>query len=881
MLMCSNAHPRRKLATAVVALAVAMPWTFAAPRGAPLIVYEFADSQGALIRDRSGVGEPVDLKIENPKAVSRRPGSIEIKGKPSIRSDRPPKKLIEAVKQSGAITIEAWVEPANTKQDGPARIVTISKNTSERNVTLGQDGDKFDARLRTTKNGKNGTPSLASPSKTASGGLQHVVYTREQGGRARLFIDGKQRAERIVAGDLRNWDLGMRLAIGNELSGDRPWLGEIHLVALYARALEPDEVAARFKAGKDAKPAGAEPADPKQRSRELFVTEIEPILARHCLECHDGTNTKGELDLSVAARALKGGSEGSSIIPGSAAKSHLWEVVQSDEMPKKRAPLTADEKASLKEWVDTGAVFASEAVDPAAHKLAKTPSVYTRRLTVSEYTETVRAATGVEIGAEARELLPPELRADGFSNTAYNMGVDLKHVEAYARLAEIIVGRMDIAAFAKRFSGNRSLTQKKFRPHIEAIGKQLLRAPIDERELNLFHGVSTSVSAAGGDFDESVRFVVQSMLQSPRFAYRIERAAGDYPRPADDYELASRLSYMIWGGPPDGDLLKAADKGELGDTAKISGQVERMLEDPRAVRRSKEFVSEWLHLDRLAHMAPNAKRFPKWSPELARDMRAETLAFFEDVVWRQRRPMSDLLNAQVTLATPQLATHYGLDPKAGQAAGGNLLRFDLGATPARGGLLTQGSVLTVGGDDASMVTRGLFVLHDLLRGAVKDPPPGVDTTPQPSKPGFSQRRISEVRMADKSCGGCHAKFEPLAFALERYDGVGAHHLRDGFGNDLRQDGEILLPGAAEPVNYNSSAELMDVLAKSDRVAQNITWKIAQFALGRPLAATDRPALTEAHQAASKNGGTYAAVIAALATSDLIRMTPAETEGSNR
>src|SRR5690606_7302145 len=134
-----------------------------------------------------------------------------------------------------------------------------------------------------------------------------------------------------------------------------------------------------------------------------------------------------------------------------------------------------------------------------------------------------------------------------------------------------------------------------------------------------------------------------------------------------------------------------------------------------------------------------------------------------------------------------------------------LTRYDLKSVPGRGGLLTHGSVLTVGGDDASMVTRGLFVLHDLLRGVVKDPPPCVDTTPVPSKPGRTQRAVAEARVANANCGGCHAKFEPLAYGLEKFDGIGAYYEQDRHGNTLREDGEILFPGSAEPIPYKSSA----------------------------------------------------------------------------
>jgi len=197
-------------------------------------------------------------------------------------------------------------------------------------------------------------------------------------------------------------------------------------------------------------------------------------------------------------------------------------------------------------------------------------------------------------------------------------------------------------------------------------------------------------------------------------------------------------------------------------------------------------------------------------------------------------------------------------------------RYDLSSDPSRGGLLTHGSVLTMGGDDASMVTRGLFVLRDLLRGTVKDPPPCLDTTPIPSSPGQSQRVISEERVANRSCGGCHEKFEPLAFGLERFDGLGSYYKRDVFGNRLRQDGEILFPGSPEPQAYKTSEELMDMLANSDRVAETITWKLVQFVMGRPLGARDASEIKKIHQQARDQGGTYQSLMTSIALSDLIR-----------
>jgi len=430
------------------------------------------------------------------------------------------------------------------------------------------------------------------------------------------------------------------------------------------------------------------------------------------------------------------------------------------------------------------------------------------------------------------------------------------------------VGRIDIKALAKKYTNSRELTDENVTKVIEPVGRRLLRGPLSKEEIARYCGISTTVAAAGGKFEDAIRYILEAMLQSPRFIYRIERQQGDGPaRGLDQYELASRLSYILWGGPPDDELLTAADKKKL-DRAGIAAHAKRMLQTPRAVQRSRQFISQWLNLDHLDNLRPSAAKFPHWDASLAADMREETLALFEEIVWKQNRPLTDLLNAKVTFVTPRLAKHYGL-PLDKEPDGDKAIRYDLSSVPGRGGLLTQGSVLTVGGDEASMVSRGLFVLHELLRGVVRDPPPCVDTTPVPSKPGLTQRAVAESRIANKNCTGCHAKFEPLAFGLEKFDGLGTFHETDEHGNPLRDDGSILIPGQEQPVAYKSSAELMDLLAKSDRVRETFTWKLTQFALGRPLGGEDAPIVAEVHREAQSGGGTYASLMTAIVTSDLV------------
>ncbi len=527
------------------------------------VLYDFSETEGDVVKDRSGVGTSCDLKIADLSNVKRIDGSLNVFKPTIIRGETPSTKLFNAVRASGEISVEAWCMPENTKQSGPARLVTVSKNSGERNVTLGQDGGKFEVRLRTNKSSTNGIPSLSSPNNSVTTNLMHVIYTHAGNGRTRIYVNGKPVSENETAGNLSNWDPLHQLAIANELSNDRPWLGVLHLIAIYSRALTAEEVTQNFTVGPNGRLSPELLAAQRQRAAAgYFETTIAPLLAKHCLECHDSANHENGLDLSKKVAAFRGGENGKVILPGKAAESPLWASVESNSMPHERTPLTVAEKTVLKKWIDDGATWSLDEIDPAIYSHNGANQNFVQRLTIDEYIETVRATFGVDIEKEARELLPPDLRADGFSNTAYNLSVDLKHVNAYGQLAELIVDRMDVKVFVSKFSNKRKFTDNEMGDVISKLGKRLLRGPVDEREVFAYRGITTTVASAGGTFDEAMSFVIEAMLQSPRFMYRVERQRGDGSLSrVSDYELASRLSYIIWGGPPDDQLMVAADQG--------------------------------------------------------------------------------------------------------------------------------------------------------------------------------------------------------------------------------------------------------------------------------------------------------------------------------
>jgi hypothetical protein len=221
------------------------------------VLYTFEEGSGTAVQDVSGVGAPLDLEVSDGAAIGWVSGGLVIHSSTVVASAGAATKVIDGAGDSNELTIEVWVKPGDTSQDGPARIVTLSQDPYSRNFTLGQGlwgsqaSDLYDVRLRTTTTSDNGTPSLTTPAGLLTTELTHVVYTCGASGVARIYVDGVERASGTVGGDFSNWDGGFRLALANELTGDRPWLGEFHLVAIFNRALSQAEVSQNFEAGVD------------------------------------------------------------------------------------------------------------------------------------------------------------------------------------------------------------------------------------------------------------------------------------------------------------------------------------------------------------------------------------------------------------------------------------------------------------------------------------------------------------------------------------------------------------------------------------------------------------------------------------------------------
>jgi hypothetical protein len=424
-------------------------------------------------------------------------------------------------------------------------------------------------------------------------------------------------------------------------------------------------------------------------------------------------------------------------------------------------------------------------------------------------------------------------------------------------------------AYVKLFSHrpNGDITPREAaRRIIEPLATRAFRRPVTTAEVDRLLQLFDRSQAENESFEDSVRLMVQGLLISPHFLFRAElnsRSAGPDREELASFALASRLSYFLWSSMPDDELFQLAQTDRLRDPELLAAQCLRMLRDPKSSALTENFAGQWLQVRSLASFSPDPARFPDFDEELRKAMVRETELFFEHML-RQERPIVEFLTADYTFLNERLARHYGI---AG-VQGPHFRRVQL-SSPQRGGLLTHGSVLAVTSNPTrtSPVKRGKWILENLLAASTPPPPPGAGDLAedeQASQSGSLRQRLEKHRR-DPNCASCHARLDPLGFALENYDAIGRWRTHEG---QFVIDSSGTLPDGR---TFAGVAELKSILAdRVDDLRRCLAEKLLTYALGRGCEATDQLYIIQVAEKGRQRGDRLLDYIVAVIQSEPFR-----------
>lgn len=474
-----------------------------------------------------------------------------------------------------------------------------------------------------------------------------------------------------------------------------------------------------------------------------------------------------------------------------------------------------------------------------------------RRLTHSEYDRAVTDLVRLDV-ADVSKDFPEELPtlqgyfAPGSLNTSERLFQELQ------RSAETMASRVvaDPAAYAQVVgcTGQDAACRDTF---IATFGRRAYRRALSAAELTKFAGLFDAAadwSPAGGEFVGGVQSVVEAMLQSPNFLYRVERGSSErdeYGVKLAGWEVASRLSFLITGTIPDDELLAAAEAGELSTPEAIATQARRLVQTPAVQERVNDFHVRWAQLDELDGIAKDVSVFPQFSPELVSSMRAETERFIDDVTLEAGGALQALLTAPYGYVDQRLATLYGLTGTFGE----ELQRVEYDAASPRGGLLTQAGFLaghSSSDSGTSPILRGVFVLRRLLCQPIPDPPPNAQSTvpPPPETPIVTTRDYFEWKTGMAACTSCHSMINPMGFAFEDFDGVGNYRTTE---KDVAVDASGSLELSTSTLNFVGGKELAAQLATQPEAQACYARNWLRYAWGRADTADDLRTLTTVRQ----------------------------------
>lgn len=410
----------------------------------------------------------------------------------------------------------------------------------------------------------------------------------------------------------------------------------------------------------------------------------------------------------------------------------------------------------------------------------------------------------------------------------------------------------------------------KIRTCLKTFARRAWRRPVTDAEIEPYVQLAASELKAGERLDSAYKAAMIGVLTSSNF-YFLQEGSAEQPRDmVNDFELAARLSYFLYNSMPDVDLFAAAEAAKLHESQELRKQLERMSKDPKFDRFLASFPYQWLQLHQVGMFPPNPKLYPEYDPWLERSMIQETKLYFREMV-RQNRPLREFLDSDWAMVNPRLRQHYGMP--ATDTMG--FQQVSLKPEDHRGGLLTQGSLLSLTSDGQRHrpVHRGVLLSEAIFNRTPPAPPPNVEPLePTPADaPKTTIRMQLQAHATNATCASCHGKIDPLGFAFENYDAIGRWRTEED------------VPGKGKPPAVNATGKLPDgrtfngpkefkalLVQDEDRFAEAFIEQLATYALRRVLTIDDADQIKAIAKASKADNYRLTTVIENFVLSDLFR-----------
>jgi hypothetical protein len=490
-----------------------------------------------------------------------------------------------------------------------------------------------------------------------------------------------------------------------------------------------------------------------------------------------------------------------------------------------------------------------------------------RRLTRFEYNNTVRDLLGDT--TNPADILPPEEEVAGFNNQAAALTTSDLLIEQYMKVAEGVSTRavQNLGAIMADCDPDIDGQDVCAIAFIENFGKRAFRRPLSDAESTRFKSLfDWAVNDADlGRFEDGIQLVIEAALQSPSFLYRAE-VGQDTPMEGDiipftSWEMATKLSYMLWNTMPDDELFAAAAADELRTKEQIAAQAARMVEDEKARDLIRNFHTQWLLLTHLDSVTKDTSVYPDFRAALRQLWKEEVQRFIEHVILEGDGKLETLLTADFSFMNEELASFYGQDV-LDSVTGNDFRRVQLDPT-RRAGLLSSAGLMATHANlnQSSPVFRGKFVREQLMCDTLPLPPNDLVIEPPELDPNKTTKEQFEEIGANPSCAGCHSLMNPIGFIFEHYDGVGLWRDEQN-GKAIDATGEVV---ATEDIDgsYDGAVELAYALAGSSQVQECVASQWFRFAYNRTVTQEDACSMEQLTQAFADSGYDIKALLVAL------------------